>query len=1041
MSLPELAIRNRTLTVFATLTLVVGGIGAFFSLGQLEDPDFTIKVAAVSTIYPGATASEVEQDVTDRIETKLQELKQVDHLESFSRDGLSVVKVFIKPSYTSKDIPQVWDELRRKVGDVAPQLPESAGPSLVGDDFGDVYGLLLAVTGDGYSPAQIKSYVNDLKKELSLVPGVARVALWGAYDRRVYLDASPAQLAELGISETTLQQTVKQQNAVAAAGSVTLDRQRLAVTPTGQFPSPESIADLLVQPSAFETYQSTGGARRTGELIRIRDIADVHLGYRDPPVNMMRFNGQPAIAIAISNQPGVNVVDMGKAVDARLRELIADLPVGIEVHRVHWQSALVETSVREFFVSLAQAVVIVLAVLWLAMGWRMGIIIGSSIVLAILGTFVIMSIVKIDLQRMSLGALVIALGMMVDNSIVVAEGALVRMQRGMDRAAAAVEAAAQPAWALLGATVVAVLAFYPIFASTEGAGEYCSSLFSVVAISLLLSWVISVTITPLQCVQLLRIGTEATGDPYGGRLFHGFRALLEGAFRRRFFTLATAAGILIVAGGGFSFVTKLFFPDSSMPKFLVDYQMPEATSIEAVAKDLEGIERQILADPRVTGVASFIGGGPPRFYLPVDPEPNSPNYAQLVVNVRDYQDVRPIMSSLGPWLRDHYPEALSVLRPFALGPGNTWKFEVRISGPALASGDMLRSLAAKGAAILRDDPQTGAQQTNWRQRVVRFAPEFNDARARWAGISREDVVRGIGQSLDGRAIGVFNQEDEALPIVLRVKRDEALASDLAALRGVQIRRANGAQTIPLDQVVDGFSTKWEDPVIWRRDRKRTITLQANPMAGVTLPTYMQGVKPKFDALSKELPSGYKMEWGGEYENSTKSQQSLIPGIVPAVAIMLLIIVGLFNAIQPALIIALTVPFAIVGMTVGLLATGTPFGFVALLGAMSLSGMMIKNAIVLLDEVNVNLAIGKSRYEAVIYAALSRLRPVFLAAATTVLGVIPLLPDVFWAGLAVTIMAGLTIGTAFTMIVVPVLYATFYRIRGTKPTRLDAQFQS
>jgi multidrug efflux pump subunit AcrB len=1031
MSLPELAIRNRTLTVFTLFILVAAGLGAFFKLGQLEDPDFTIKVAVVSTLYPGATASEVEQDVTDRIEIKLQELKQVDYLESFSRDSLSVIKVFIKTSYTSKDIPQVWDELRRKVGDIAPQLPKGAGPSVVGDDFGDVYGLLLAVTGDGYSYSQLKTYVNDLKKELSLVPGVARVALWGVQDRRIYLDASPAQLAQLGVSEASLQRTLTQQNTVAEAGSVTLGRQRVAVTPSGQFPSPESIADLLLQASPVENYQSTGRATRTEELIRIRDIADVHVGYREPPITKMRFNGQPAIAIAITNQPGVNVVDMGKAVDARLNELIADLPVGIEVHRVHWQSALVNASVRDFFVSLAQAVVIVLAVLWLAMGWRMGIVIGSSIILTILGTFVVMAIFKIDLQRMSLGALVIALGMMVDNSIVVAEGALVRMQQGMERAQAAIEAAAQPAWALLGATVVAVLAFYPIFASTENAGEYCSSLFSVVAISLLLSWVISVTVTPLQCVQMLRVvAPGAASDPYGGRLFRAFRAVLEGAIRRRFFTLATAAGILVAAAGGFSAVTKLFFPDSSMPKFLVDYRMPEGTSIEAVAKDLEGIERQLLADSRVAGVASFIGAGPPRFYLPVDPEPNSPNYAQLVVNLRDYRDAKPIMSSLTPWLRDHYPEALSLLRPFALGPGNTWKFEVRISGPAIASGEMLRSLAAKGAAILRENPQTGAVQTNWQQRVVRFQPEFNDARARWAGVTRDDVVHGIGQSLDGRVIGVFNQEDEALPIVLRVKRDKGPGADLAALRGVQIRHENGAYTIPIDQVVDRFSTRWDDPVIWRRDRKRTITLQANPVAGITLPTYMQAVMPQFEALSKELPTGYKMEWGGEYENSTKSQRSLIPGIVPAVAIMLLIIVGLFNAIQPALIIALTVPFAIVGMTVGLLATGTPFGFVALLGAMSLSGMMIKNAIVLLDEVNVNLASGKLRYDAVIYAALSRLRPVFLAAATTVLGVIPLLPDVFWAGLAVTIMAGLTIGTAFTMIVVPVLYASFYRIRAT-----------
>jgi multidrug efflux pump subunit AcrB len=1026
MNLPELAIRNRTLTVFALFILVAAGIGSFFALGQLEDPDFTIKVAVVSTVYPGATPAEVERDVTDRIETKLQELKQVDYLESFSREGLSVIKVFVKPSYTSKDIPQIWDELRRKVGDIAPQLPKGAGPSMVGDDFGDVYGLLLAVTGDGFSYGELKGYVNDLKKELSLVPGVARVELWGVQDRRIYVDAPESQLAHLGISEANLQRTFAQQSSVAQTGSVLVDRQRLPVTPTGQFPSPESVADLLVQASPGEALQ-TGNARR-GELIRISDIGEVHVGYRDPPLTMMRFDGKPAIALAITNQPGVNVVEMGRAVDARLAELIADLPIGIDVHRVHWQSALVQASVRDFFISLLEAVLIVLGVLWLAMGWRMGIVIGSSIVLTILGTFVVMKLANIDLQRMSLGALVIALGMMVENSIVVAEGALVRMQGGVEKVRAAVEAAAQPAWALLGATVVAVLAFYPIAASTENAGEYCASLFSVVAISLLLSWLISVTVTPLQCVQMLRVPAATDVDPYAGRLFRAFRAVLERAIRARVFTLSAAAGILVAAVIGFGGVTKLFFPDSSMPKFLVDYRLPEGSSIEAVAKDLEGIERKLLSDSRVENISSFIGGGPPRFYLPVDPEPLSPNYAQLVVNVRDYREVRSLITSLDPWLKENYPEATTLLRPFALGPGVTWKFEARISGPALASGDVLRSIAARGADILRQSPLTDAVQTNWYQRVAKFQPEFNDARARWSGVSREDVVRGIQQSLEGRRLGVFYEEDETLPILLRVKPDQGSFGDIAALRSVQVRPENSALTIPIEQVIDGFSTQWEDPSIWRRDRKRTITVQANPIQGVTLPTYMQSVLPQMTAWSNDLPSGFKVEWGGEYENSTKSQMSLIPGVVPAVAVMLLIIVGLFNAIRPALIIALIVPFAVVGMTVALLATGTPFGFVALLGAMSLAGMMIKNAIVLLDEVNVKLAEGRSPYDSVIEAALSRLRPVFLAAATTVLGVIPLLSDVFWVGLAVTIMAGLAIGTVFTMIAVPVLYATFYRIK-------------
>jgi multidrug efflux pump subunit AcrB len=1039
MRLPELAIRNRVFTWFAVSLLVVAGVSAFFTLGQLEDPDFTIKTAVVFTPYPGATPTEVERDVTDRIETKLQELKQVDHLESSSQEGLSMIKVVIKPAYSSQQIPQIWDELRRKVGDVAPELPRGAGPSAVGDDFGDVYGLLLAVTGDGYSPADVYQYTTDLKRELSLVPGVAQVVLWGVQDRRIYLDASLSQLSQLGISEASLERAVAQQYAVATAGSVALARQRVTVTPSGQFPGPESIADLLVQASPVESLQKTGSPLPRGDLIQIGDFAHLDLGYRDPPLTLMRFNGQPAIGLAISNQPGTNVVDLGRRVDGRLAELIADLPMGITIHRVHWQSALIDTAVRDFFISLAQAVFIVLVVLWLAMSWRMGIIIGSSIILTILGTFVVMAGLGIDLQRMSLGALIIALGMMVDNSIVVAEGALVRMQQGMDPVKAAAEAASKPAWPLLGATVIAVLAFYPIAASTENAGEYCASLFSVAAISLLLSWVLSVTVTPLQCAQMLRVKANKGGDVKEGRLIGGFRTLLENAIRYRILTLATSAGLLVAAIVGFGQVTKLFFPDSSMPKFLLDYRLAEGARIEAVARDLVGIEKKLLSDPRVEGVASFIGAGPPRFYLPVDPEPLSANYGQLVINLHDHRDVSAVIGEMEPWLKENYSQATILMRPFSVGPGLTWKFEARISGPAMASGDMLRSLAARGEAMLRQSPLTGAEQTNWQQREAKFEPLFNDPRARWAGVTREDVVRSIRQSLEGWTIGVFNQENEALPIVLRVKQDEAPGSDISALRGVQIRPANSAETVPLDQVIDGVAIRWEDPIIWHRDRKRTITLQANPIRGVTLPSYMQSLAPQLAELARGLPPGFRLDWGGEYEASAKSQASLVPGIVPALGLMLLIIVGLFNSLRAAAIIMLTIPFSVVGMTAGLLVTDTPFGFVALLGAMSLAGMMVKNAVVLLDEVNANLAAGRMPYDSVIEAASSRLRPVMLAAATTVLGAAPLLPDVFWVGLAVTIMAGLTIGTGFTMVVVPVLYATFYRIsavRRTRPERED-----
>ena len=489
MNLAALAIEKKTVTYFAAFLLLVGGISSFFNLGQLEDPDFTIKTAVVATAYPGASPEEVELEVTDRLELAIQELKQIDYVKSFSRAGYSQIWVNIKPSFSSAEMPQIWDELRRKIGDTAKQLPPGAGSPQVIDDFGDVYGLLLAVTGDGFSHSEISEYVDSIKKELSLVEGVARIDLWGVQDRVVYLDVRESQLSELGLSDSSIVQTLNEQNIVVDAGGIELQNRRLRVAPSGSFATPEDIGNVAIRPSTTDLLRAaTGGpAISPTEIVRIGDIGTIREGYIDPPRQLMRFNGIPAIGIAIANQPGTNVVTMGERVDARLDELVAQLPVGIELQRVHWQSDVIDEAVSGFFVSLAQAVAIVLVVLTLAMGWRMGAIIGTALIMTILATLIFMDLFGIDLQRMSLGALVISLGMMVDNAIVVADGMSVRLQKGMPRKQAAIEAASQPAWPLLGATIVAVLAFFPIAASDENAGEYCASLFSVVGISLMVS--------------------------------------------------------------------------------------------------------------------------------------------------------------------------------------------------------------------------------------------------------------------------------------------------------------------------------------------------------------------------------------------------------------------------------------------------------------------------------------------------------------------------------------------------------------------------
>ncbi|MBW1772313.1 MAG: efflux RND transporter permease subunit [Deltaproteobacteria bacterium] len=1034
MSLAKIAIEKKAVTYFCVFLLVVGGTGAFFSLGQLEDPVFTIKTAVIVTPYPGAGPEEVELEVTDRIELALQEMPQLDYLESFSRAGLSLISVNIKSEYWSDRLPQVWDELRRKVRDIEHTFPPGVGRPDVSDDFGNVFGFQLAVTGDGYSYAELEEFAKGVKKELSLVKGVARVDLWGVQGKVIYLDVSQSQLTSLGLTETSLVSTLQKQNMVVDAGSVDLNRNRLRVAPTGMFASPEDIADMNVRASLGDELvnlmgsaggASSGGTKRSGELIRIRDLGTITPGYLEPPMTMMFYNGHPSIGISITNSAGVNVVKVGEAIDKRLDEITPLLPIGIEVHRYHWQSDIVDQSINGFLINFAEAVGIVLVVLTLAMGWRMGVVIGGSLIATILGSFILMAIMGIDLQRMSLGALVIALGMMVDNAIVVADGITVRLQQGMDRKQAAIEAANQPAIPLLGATVIAVLAFYPIFASTADAGEYCRTLFTVVAISLLMSWVISQTLTPIQCMDMLKTPKDEGGaDPFQGKMYGIFRKLLEKAIRVRFLTIGGLVALLVVALVGFGNIEQMFFPFSSMPKFMVNYWAPEGTRIQTVEADLKKAEKHLLEDKRVEGVATFIGAGPPRFYLPVDPESPYQSYAQFIVNVHDYRDVPGLMQDLHGWFGEHSPQALVPIQQYGVGPSNTWKFELRISGPAVADPAVLRSVGDQVVSILEKEPLCDYVRTNWRQRVQKVVPEFNEERARWAAVTRDDIAQATKRAFDGREIGLYREKDNLIPIVLRHKEKER--KQVGNMDQLQVQPGMSTNAIPLAQVTDRVATEWENPLIWRRDRRRCITVQANPIFGVTLPSLRASVLDEIEAI--RLPPGYSMEWGAEYEDTVDSQAALLPGMIPMAAIMLFIMVALFNAFRPPIIILLTIPFAAIGITAGLLGTGTPFGFLALLGAMSLAGMMIKNSIVLLDQINLELAEGKAPYEAVVDSALSRLRPVVLAAATTVLGVIPLLQDLFWVGLAVTVMAGLTFGTVLTMIVVPVYYAILYKIK-------------
>jgi len=1021
MSIIGKVFERSVVTVFATAVVMVAGVLSYFQLGQLEDPEFTVKVAMVATPYPGATPEEVELEVTDVIEKAVQEISVLKEIESYSSAGLSQVKVVIKAAVRSHELPQVWDELRKRISDASRELPPGAGPPIVFDDFGDVFGFLFALQSDGFSYAELERYADEIKAQLAVVPGVAKVELWGVQRQCVYLDISESRLSQLGLSMLDVQNTLAQQNTVVEAGAVDVLGSRLRFEVTGDFDTAEAIGELVIRGRGV-------GGEDEGRLIQIRDIATVERGYLAPTQAEMRSNHLPSIAIAVSNASGVNIVTLGEAIDQRLAEIRASLPVGIEISHISWQSDEVSTAINDFMVSLAMAIGIVLIVLWFAMGFRSAVVVGlTGLLMVIVATFLVMNIIDEDLHRMSLGALIVAMGMMVDNAIVVADGVLIRIQRGMKRIPAAIEAASLPSLPLLGATVVAVMAFYPIAASTESAGEYCQALFSIAGVALLVSWLFAITVSPLMCVALLPAPKGDSKDPYGSAMYVLFRRLLEFSLRVRGVVLVMFVGALVVSVVGFRFVDQMFFPAADRSQFMVDVWMPEGTRIETTSETARLLESYVGGLEGVTAVNAFIGRGPPRFYLPVEPEAPNSSYAQLIVNTTDGRAVGRLLAMAQRWSNENLPEAVVITRRYGLGPFRSWPIEARISGPAFADLGVLRGLGEQLETILAESPHAKTTRTNWRNRTPLIVAEYDQANARWTGVSRSDVAFALRRSHDGSIVGLYREDDKLLPIVLRsAERDrEQIARNLDIL---QVRPLLSSRSVPLSQVTTSVETQWRDPFIFRFNRARTIAAQGVPEGLAT--DYLDDVREKIDAI--ELPPGYTLKWDGEYRSSRDAKASLVPGVVPAFIIMALVIVGLFNNYRQPLIILCIVPFALIGVVVGLLVTGQPFGFVALLGAMSLAGMMVKNAIVLLDEVNALKKEGQPEYDALVNAAVARLRPVLLAAGTTVLGVIPLLGDVFWVSLAVVIMFGLAIGSAITMILVPVLYAMFYRVRRGEP---------
>ncbi|MCQ9379692.1 efflux RND transporter permease subunit [Methyloversatilis sp. XJ19-49] len=1009
MNPAEYTLRNAVIAWVVTVLVLIGGYLSYERLGRFEDPEFVIRQAVVVTAYPGASPAQVAEEVTDLIEGAVQQMQEVEEVISVSRAGESLVKVEAKLafSHSQAELDQVWDKLRSKISSVSRSLPPGAAQPVVNGDFGDVFALFYAVTGDGYTPRQLYDYADFLRRELVLVPGVAKVALLGERPEAIFVEISRARAAQLGVPLEKVHATLRAQNVINPAGNVLAGDLRLQINPDATVESVDALKNLVV-----------AGDSSSG-LVRLLDIADIRREYLTPPAALVRHEGQPAIGLGVSNVLGGNVVEMGDAVKRRLAGLENQRPVGMELSAISIQSDSVRAAVDGFVANLVAAVAIVVVVLLFFMGVRSGLIIGAILVLTVAGTLIAMLLDGIAMQRISLGALIIALGMLVDNAIVVTDGILVRMQRGEAARPAATAVVKATVWPLLGGTVVGILAFSAIGLSPTDMGEYAGSLFWVILYSMMLSWLFAITLTPLFCVALLKV-TDQPVPVRDGRVMTAYRRLLRTALAYRRTSGALLVALLAAGVVAFGFVPPGFMPDSARPQFVVDLYLPQGTDIDATARVVAEVERKVKARPGVSRVTSFIGRGGLRFMLTYSPEDPNPAYGQVLVDVERFEDIAGLIAALQPELGQAFPHVDVKVWKFMLGRGGGKKIEAAFRGP---DPQVLRGLADEAKAVMAKDPEALAIQDDWRQQVPVVAPRFSVEAAQRAGVLPSDIAGALEHNYVGQQIGVYREREKLIPIVARAPAAER--EGVEDLRSVQVFSPTAGRFVPVEQFIEGTETRWENAIIRRENRFPMIKAQCDPPAGQLSAPLFERLRPQIEAIA--LPPGYALEWHGEHKASTEANEGLATAAPYGFVAMVLAVIVMFNAFRQTAVIWLTVPLAVLGVAVGLLLFQAPFEFMAILGFLSLTGMLIKNAIVLVDQIDTEIRDGKPRHQAVLDASASRARPVFLGAATTVLGVAPLLVDPFFRSMAVTIMFGLIFATLLTLVVVPLLYAAFFGI--------------
>ncbi|UWR87462.1 efflux RND transporter permease subunit [Phaeobacter inhibens] len=994
---------NRPLyTWIIMLAALFGGIWGFLNLGRLEDPAFTIKQAVVITQYPGASAEQVALEVSEPLESAIQKMGEVKQITSMNQPGLSRIDVEMQDTFDGSELPALWTKLRSEVEDAARDLPEGVSTPFVNDGFGDVFGVFYAVTAEGYTDAERHELATFLRRELLAVDGVADVEIAGLPEEAIFVEPKMAITVNQNIPINAVSNALATANSVRSAGQVDNGPVQTRVSAPEGSDSVTEIAGLTI------------GSQ--GEVINIIDMADVHRGRVDDPSQIIRFDGVEAFTIGIAGLATENIVEVGQRVDARLAELDSQIPYGVELKPIYQQHVVVDQASNDFLVNLAMSVGIVVIVLAIFMGWRAAIVVGTTLLLTVVGTLMFMNFFSIEMERISLGALIIAMGMLVDNAIVVAEGMQISMARGRSSREAAHEAAAKTQIPLLGATVIGIMAFAGIGLSPDSTGEFMFSLFAVIGISLLLSWLLALTATPLLAHYFFKQGSGDDHDAYSGILFRTYSKILRLSLKLRWFVVPGLIAITVLCFIGFGQVKQQFFPNSNTPLFFVHYKLPQGSSITTTSEHMRVFEEWLADRNDVETVTTFVGQGATRFMLTYNSEDPAPSYGHLIIRATSLEAIPALQADLEVFGQGRFPEGEFRTKRLVFGPGGGAPIEVRFAGP---DPRVLRQLGEEAMLRLQQaTPDILSVRQDWREQEITLKPIYATDRAQTAGVTREAIADALQFSTDGLRAGVFRERDRLIPIVLR----RAEAGEYNLMDQLVFSEAAG-KFVPLEQMVDGIDVVVENTLVHRRDRVPTLTVGADISADLTAASVFSQVQDTIEEI--QLPAGYTMEWGGEHENSADANASLGKQLPVTILIMVLISVLLFNAIRQPIIIWLLVPMSVNGVVIGLLGTGMPFTFTALLGLLSLSGMLIKNGIVLVEEIDLVRAEGRPLREAIVEASVSRLRPVMLAAVTTILGMAPLLTDAFFVSMAITIMGGLAFATVLTLVAAPVFYLIFF----------------